>query len=280
MKTLRPILFALALAPLAGTPAHADNDAKGCKDHPLFNRMSGFSIFECKKTYDQLPIRIDNDAKSTKNPKPEGDLTTLNYIFKKSADAPTPPSDLQVMRNYQNAAKQKGGEVLVDKPGYTALKFARDGGGTVYAAISTGSGGYRMRVEVLEEKAMTQEISANLMWDTLQKDGFIALQINFDTNKAVIKPESMPLVKQIVDLMKNQPTLKISIEGHTDNQGTAAANKTLSMERAKAVVAAVTAEGIKAARMEAVGWGQEKPIADNRSEDGRARNRRVELVKK
>ena len=52
------------------------------------------------------------------------------------------------------------------------------------------------------------------------------------------------------------------------------------MERAKAVVAAVTAEGIKAARMEAVGWGQEKPIADNRSEDGRAKNRRVELVKK
>lgn len=280
MKPLRPYLLALALAPMLGAPAYADNDARGCKDHPLFNRMSGFSIFECKKTYDQLPIRIDNDARSAKNPKPEGDLTTLNYIFKKSADAPTPPSDLQVMRNYQNAAKQKSGEVLVDKPGYTALKFARDDGGTVYAAISSGSGGYRMRVEVLEEKAMAQEITANLMWDTLQKDGFIALQINFDTNKAVIKPDSMSIVKQIVSLMKNQPALKISIEGHTDNQGSAAANKTLSMDRAKAVVAAVTAEGIPASRMEAAGWGQERPVADNRTEDGRAKNRRVELVKK
>jgi outer membrane protein OmpA-like peptidoglycan-associated protein len=127
---------------------------------------------------------------------------------------------------------------------------------------------------------MTQEITANLMWEKLQKEGFISLQINFDTNKAVIKPESLPLIKQIVDLMKGQPSLKVSIEGHTDNQGTAAANKVLSLDRAKAVAAAVAAEGVKADRMSAVGWGQEKPIADNRTEDGRAINRRVELVKK
>ncbi|MGE5385974.1 MAG: OmpA family protein [Betaproteobacteria bacterium] len=260
--------------------ALAQSDAKGCKDHPLFTRISGFSLFECKKTYDQLMIKVDNDAKSAKNLKPEGDLTTLAYIFKKTADTPNVPSDLQIMRNYQNAAKQKGGEVLVDRPGYTALKFKRDGGGNVYAVVSTGNGGYRLYVNILEEKAMTQEVTANLMWETLQKEGFIALQINFDTNKAVIKPESLPLVKQIVDLMKSQPNLKVSIEGHTDSQGTPAANKTLSQDRAKAVVTAVAAEGIKADRMAAVGWGQEKPVADNRTEEGRAKNRRVELVKK
>ena len=192
---------------------------------------------------------------------------------------PTPPSDLQVMRNYQNAAKQKGAAVIVDRPGYTALKFMRDGG-AVYAVVSTGSGGYRLYLDILEEKAMTQEITANLMWEKLQKDGFISLQINFDTNKATIKPESMPLVKQIVDLMKSQPKLKVSIEGHTDNQGTASANKVLSLNRAKSVASAVAEGGIKADRMETVGWGQEKPVADNRTEEGRAANRRVELVKK
>ncbi len=277
---IRPLILAMMLSTLAAGSAYAEADARGCKDHPLFNRMGGFSIFECKKRFDQLPIKLDNDPKSTKNLTPEGDLTSLAYIFKKSADLPTPPSDLQVMRNYQNAARQKGGEVLVDKPGYTALKFAREGGGTVYALIRSGAGGYRLSVDVLEEKAMTQEITANLMWDTLMKDGFIALQINFDTNKAIIKPESMPIVKQIAGLMKNQPTLKISIEGHTDNQGTAATNKTLSMERAKAMVAAVTAEGITTSRLSSAGWGQERPVADNRTEDGRAKNRRVELVKK
>lgn len=275
------LLRALAAVLLLSLPgfALAESDAKGCKDHPLFTRISGFWLFDCKKNFNQLPIRLDDDPKSARNLKPEGDLTTLAYIFKKTADTPNPPSDLQVMRNYQNAAKQKGGEVLVDKPGYTALKFKREAG-TVYAVVRLGNGGYRLHLEILEEKAMAQEVTANLLWENLKKDGFIALQINFDTNKAVIKPDSLPLVKQIVDLMKSQPGLKVSIEGHTDNQGTPAANKTLSQDRAKAVVAAVAAEGVQAERMTAVGWGQEKPVADNRTEDGRAKNRRVELVKK
>jgi OmpA-OmpF porin, OOP family len=115
---------------------------------------------------------------------------------------------------------------------------------------------------------------------TVKKDAFIALQINFDTNKAVIKQESLPQVQQIVELMRSQPGLKVSIEGHTDSQGTPTANKTLSQDRAKAVVTSVAEEGISSDRMGAVGWGQERPVADNRTEDGRAKNRRVELVKK
>ena len=79
--------------------------------------------------------------------------------------------------------------------------------------------------------------------------------------------------------MQQQGGLNISIEGHTDNVGTPAANKTLSENRARAVMQAVVAQGIAASRLRSAGHGQEKPIADNRSEDGRAKNRRVELVK-
>ena len=111
---LRSIAVSLLLAVASGV-ALADADARGCADHPLFTRMSGFSIFQCKKTYDQLGINIDTNPKSASNLKPEGDLTSIGYIFKKSPEQPSPPSDLQVMRNYQNAAKQKGGEVLVDR---------------------------------------------------------------------------------------------------------------------------------------------------------------------
>jgi outer membrane protein OmpA-like peptidoglycan-associated protein len=278
MKSGRIIVPFLLVSLLSAGLAYAEADARGCADHPLFTRMSGFFIYQCKKNYDRLVIKKDNKANSPANLQPEGDLTSIAYIFKKSASASSPPSDLQVMRNYQNAAKQKGGTVLVDKPGYTAMKFNRKDG-AVYAVVRTGSGGYRLYVDVLEEKAMAQEVTANLMWDALQRDGFIALHINFDTNKAVIKPESMPVIQQIAELMKSQPALKISIEGHTDNQGSAAANKTLSLNRAKAVAAKVAAEGVKAGRMTTAGWGQEKPIADNRTEEGRASNRRVELVK-
>jgi len=118
------------------------------------------------------------------------------------------------------------------------------------------------------------------MYEALSKDGFMALYINFDTGKAEIKPESQGTVAQIVALLNGHEDLKLSIEGHTDNVGTPAANKTLSEQRAKAVMAAVIKGGVAAARLSAVGWGQEKPIADNRGEEGRAKNRRVEIVKK
>ncbi len=118
------------------------------------------------------------------------------------------------------------------------------------------------------------------MLDALNKDGFIALYINFDTNKATIRPESKTIVDQIVKLLKENPGLKVSIEGHTDSTGTPVKNKKLSLERAQSVVNALTAAGVDKKRLSAVGWGQEKPVADNRSEEGKAKNRRVEIVKK
>jgi len=95
-----------------------------------------------------------------------------------------------------------------------------------------------------------------------------------------IKPESQGIVEQIAALLKANPDLKLSIEGHTDNVGTPQGNKTLSEQRAQSVMNAVVGRGIAAVRLSAVGWGQDKPVADNRSEEGRAKNRRVEIVKK
>ena len=136
------------------------------------------------------------------------------------------------------------------------------------------------QLTVVEVTAMVQEVTADAMYDALSKDGFMALYINFDTGQAVLKPDSLGTVSQIAALLKGHADLKLSIEGHTDNVGTPAANKTLSENRAKAVLAEVAKGGIAAARLSAVGWGQDKPIADNRSEEGRAKNRRVEIVKK
>jgi outer membrane protein OmpA-like peptidoglycan-associated protein len=100
-----------------------------------------------------------------------------------------------------------------------------------------------------------------------------------ETGKADIKPESQNIVVQIAEMLKANPDLKVSIEGHTDNTGTAAGNKTLSDARAKAVMKAVAAGGVEAGRLSAKGWGQEKPLADNRTDEGKTKNRRVEVVK-
>jgi outer membrane protein OmpA-like peptidoglycan-associated protein len=93
-------------------------------------------------------------------------------------------------------------------------------------------------------------------------------------------PVRLDLIDEIVRMMKSNPELKLNVEGHTDNVGTAAANKTLSEARAKSVVAALVGQGIAADRLSPVGYGQDKPIADNNTEEGKAKNRRVELVKK
>src|SRR5207248_3551213 len=129
-------------------------------------------------------------------------------------------------------------------------------------------------------KAMEQEVTASDLIDALNKSGHVAVYgINFDTGKATIQADSGAVLQQIAALMQQNPALKLRVEGHTDNVGAAAANQTLSQKRAQSVVAWLTAHGVAATRLAAAGFGATKPGADNSTEDGRAKNRRVELVK-
>lgn len=84
---------------------------------------------------------------------------------------------------------------------------------------------------------------------------------------------------EVLTLLQQNPQLRLAVQGHTDNAGTAAHNQQLSTARAQAVVAELAKAGIAANRLQAAGFGQTKPLADNATEEGRAKNRRVELVK-
>lgn len=99
------------------------------------------------------------------------------------------------------------------------------------------------------------------------------------TGKAAILPDSEKILGEIATLLQQNADLKLRVEGHTDNQGNAAANQALSEKRAQAVVAWLSGHGVTAGRLSAKGLGQTQPVADNSSEDGRAKNRRVEWVK-
>ncbi|QNH64046.1 OmpA family protein [Hymenobacter sediminicola] len=92
-------------------------------------------------------------------------------------------------------------------------------------------------------------------------------------------PESEPTVAEVVTLLQQNPALRLGVQGHTDNAGTPAHNQQLSEGRARAVVASLTQAGIAAGRLQATGFGQTMPLADNTTEEGKAQNRRVELVK-
>jgi outer membrane protein OmpA-like peptidoglycan-associated protein len=141
------------------------------------------------------------------------------------------------------------------------------------------------QVDVIETKPLETSlvvIKAEEMENTLAKSGRIAIYgILFDHDKTDIKPESKPALEQISILMKKAPDMKIMVVGHTDNQGELGYNQNLSQRRAESVVKALTGTyGISMERLSAHGVGMLSPVASNDSEEGRAKNRRVELVKR
>jgi OmpA-OmpF porin, OOP family len=257
------------------------------KDTPYFSGMPSYEVWSADdKEFDQYKF-CDGKKPVTI----EGKLWKREYGLKNEGKE---ASGLQIIRNYSNAIKNMGGTILIEGTREAIEAVCPEGEG--YARQVNGrvaKGGKELWVEigyheyngtylitVLEKEAMKQDVTASDMFDALNREGHIALYINFDTGKSTIKPESKPIIDQIVQMMKSNPDLKISVEGHTDNVGNPKSNKTLSDDRAKSVVAAIIAQGIDAKRLSAAGYGQDKPIADNRTEEGKAKNRRVELVKK
>ena len=149
----------------------------------------------------------------------------------------------------------------------------------VHARLESMSAGW-----VVVEREGFVQTSALLPADALKRkldaDGRVAIQVNFAVDRAEILPDSQPQIQQVLALLRQDPALRLSVEGHTDSTGTAARNRPLSEQRAQAVVAALTTQGIEATRLSAAGFGDSRPVADNAAEEGRARNRRVELVRR
>lgn len=298
MKTMVAGLVALLL--FAAAPVSAQDDAEGCKDHPLFTRFPGMHISGCQSSQFDMrafPVGPIKQDQSTKAIEVEGPVQWINFQMKEGA---TPPSGLQIMRNFEAAAKKAGGTIEGSYPGWCkgnydpermpnmgngclsfalTMKFVRGGKETwAFLQATENDGTYVMTVSEREE--MKQDISVTEMADKFSTDGFVALYINFDTGKATINPDSDKTLDAAAAALKAAGEFRAEVAGHTDNVGTPEANLKLSQERAQAVMAALITRGVAAARLTAKGYGQTVPVGDNRTEDGRAKNRRVELVKK
>lgn len=158
----------------------------------------------------------------------------------------------------------------------------RQGGKEYWIQVSTGAIPLHGQVVVLERQGMTQSLgflSASDMKKAIDATGHVALHINFDTDKATLRADAQPVIAEIGKLLQADPTLRLSIEGHTDNTGNAAHNQELSTARARSVLGALVGLGVDPGRLQSKGFGQDKPVADNGTDAGRAQNRRVELVK-
>ena len=273
--------YAVALVSLlVPSIALAQVDSEGCKDYPGISRMANFYIDQCTlKQFDAASFALGPMDRGEKVSQ-EGRFFHLEYQQKES----TPEaSKLQIVRNMQNAAKRAGGQVMADWVGdnwaTTALKLTQ-GGKEVWVQVEARDGSYQLTV--VEKQAMEQDVTmdANAMGSALSQTGKVALYgVYFDSGKSDVKPESAPTLGEIAKLLQQRPQLTLFVVGHTDLTGDPASNLRLSQARAQAVIAALTSRhGIAASRLKPFGAGPYAPVASNGTEEGRAKNRRVELV--
>ena len=253
----------------------AEEDAEGCQDHPLLTRMPNFYIQDCEtKEFDAMDF-MNAQGKDTRV---EGKRYYISHYINEGVE---PPSDLQVLRNFANAIQKIGGTTIYEGSYDTYLKVEKEGMIT-WIHVHSWNGGAGYDLNICEKKAMAQEVFADAksMAQDISTTGKVAVYgIYFDFNKADVKPESEPVLKEIAKLLKQNSKLNLYVVGHTDNVGSLATNMDLSQRRADAVVQAlVSKHGVDANRLKSHGVGPLCPVASNKTDEGRAKNRRVELV--
>ena len=265
-------LFLFLITPILSV---AQEDMPGSKDHPLLTRMPNFYISDYEyKEFEEANFKNSKGE----DIKVEGHIFDIYYQIKEEKTA---PGNLQVLRNYENAIKKIGGSTLYEDGKEAWLKVERSGKITwIYLDARTG-GEYELMI--VEKKAMTQEVVADAksLARDISSTGHVSVYgIHFDFNKAEIKPESEPTLKEISKLLKQNPKLDLYVVGHTDSVGEIVYNMKLSQTRAEAVVKALVSEfGVAQNRLHPYGVGPLAPVSSNDTDKGRALNRRVELVK-
>lgn len=293
----------------ASTGASANAGASAGGDHPLIARYAGSTLRERNDEAFTDYLRIVGfDRGQVRTETLEGRLTRIRY------SNPQGRATLEILRNYRDALTARGLRVDWECSGRDRCgSTARYGEGRGWNGINglnpgisgdvryfTGQmstqGGDRTHVAIAVSPAYTDlhvletagmesgmvEVNADALAAGLESEGKVTLQgIYFDTGKDTLKPESDAALAQVAALLRAQAGLKLLVVGHTDDQGNAAANMSLSQRRAQRVRdALVQRYGIAAARLTAQGAGSLSPVASNATEAGRAQNRRVELVKR
>ena len=256
--------------------AYSQEDSQGCRDYPALSRIPGHYIYSCETVDWSAVDFVDENGNAIKM---EGKVYEIEYSLKEGGKERSP---LQIVRNYENAIKKIGGRIVYNKApdmNKTWLEFEKEGKKiNVYVAAEWG--GYSLTI--VERKGMAQEViaSAKSLFGDLESKGHASVYgIYFDFNSAKIKPESEKAIKEIAKLLQENPNLKLYVVGHTDNVGKINYNMKLSRARAAAVVEELTAKyHISPKRLSAYGVASLTPVASNKTEQGRAKNRRVELV--
>jgi OOP family OmpA-OmpF porin len=259
---IAPIPFNFTLTAPPATPETGDLNAG---DFPWLGPLPG-SKFRSSEP-DVAPFYVSIEGASAPELVASGSIIKIYYL---------PPDGLSnsLFRiSYHNALTAAGWTIVHESMGADVAISAHftKNGRNLWAALHK-SDSYDIRVA--DAGAVNKDISSDL-----KTNCHVAIYgVLFDFNKSTLQPASDPVLQQILELLKNSPTQKIEVQGHTDNVGGDAYNQTLSEARAKAIDTWLAQHGIAGDRLTAKGFGKTKPIADNATDAGRAKNRRVEIA--
>jgi len=285
MKTISKIGILIAgLLMLAGFALAMESDVPESKDPPLFTRMPNFYISDYKYN--------DFDAHTFVNSKGEevsveGQRYYIQYRIQEGAK---PPSQLQIIRNYTNAIKKLGGtvekEYIDEVEGYAYMRLQKDNAEIwvhIETSVLTDINPYQLNIiqkgEMIQDVVANPEVSEVFAKEIDEKGKAVIYGIHFDTDKSEVKPESEAALKEVSKLLSQNSSLKLYIVGHTDNVGELDYNMKLSQARAESVIKELTSKyGVALDRVKPYGVGPLSPVASNKTEEGRAKNRRVELI--
>ena len=254
---IAPLPFTLSLAPPAATPEKIATD-KG--DFPYLAPLPGSKFH--RGAWDNTPFRVQQPGAQ------EAEMVANGTLYR-NYDLPG-ISNVLLTTAYRDALTKGGWEIVQEGLRRHQGSLRTKGPEHLGHGVAEGRGGYALNVA----DAGSVDLGA-----TLAKACHVALYgVLFDFNKSTLQPSSDSSLQPVANIMAADKTLKLEVQGHTDNVGNDAYNQTLSEARAKAVATWLTQHGVAADRLTAKGYGKTKPVADNGSDEGRAKNRRVEIA--
>lgn len=244
-------------------------------EHPVIKPMAGATRQPTSKAADfsSMPITFRQDGRSVQR-QVEGRYWRLDYQLQNRQTTRD-----EIMANYEVEAKRVGGETLSRTATRMLFRLPRVGGAYSWCRIEAGSNG-AYQLEIIDEAGLnlSLEFDADALLEALTAKGEVAIYgILFDVDRAALRPGSGEVVDTIASVLTADPGLRLEVQGHTDNTGTADRNRALSLQRAEQVVNALVLYGIDRTRLSARGYGADQPAADNTTDAGRQQNRRVVL---
>lgn len=247
-------------------------------EHPVIKPMTGATLRPTSKAADfsRMPVTYPERGRSVQRDV-EGRYWRLDYQLENRQT-----SRAEIMANYEAEAKRVGGATLSSTATRMLFRLPRAGGAWTWCRIETGSNG-AYQLEIIDEAGLdlSLEFDADALLEALNAKGEVAIYgILFDVDRADLRPGSGEVLDTIATILAADPSLRIEVQGHTDSTGASERNQALSQQRAQQVVAALGLFGIDRARLTARGFGSDQPVADNNTEEGRQKNRRVVLKKR